>query len=206
MIEQLLKDNFSGKELDIYEASLNQFSKYGINKVTVNELCQAANVSKMTFYKYFKNKQELALAFIKLFFEEIKEKSLKVLENEDIDTRTRFSMITIDEQNAIKELGNEFMSSILTLPEAQEYFEEYRNDSWLMLKDFIEKKQAVGELNHKFKPELLKLIISKIWEIIASQEINLLYSSVDEMLIDIEEVLFMGILSRDEESHHERID
>jgi AcrR family transcriptional regulator len=36
------------------------FENYGIRKVTVEEVCQEAGVSKMTFYRNFKNKNTLA--------------------------------------------------------------------------------------------------------------------------------------------------
>ncbi|UCD39298.1 MAG: helix-turn-helix transcriptional regulator, partial [Fidelibacterota bacterium] len=35
------------------------FSRFGARRVTVEEICREANVSKMTFYKYFPNKVEL---------------------------------------------------------------------------------------------------------------------------------------------------
>jgi AcrR family transcriptional regulator len=36
------------------------FWKYGIKKVSIEEICAEAPVSKMTFYKFFKNKNDLA--------------------------------------------------------------------------------------------------------------------------------------------------
>ena len=33
------------------------FWKYGIKRVAIEEICKQAHVSKMTFYKYFKNKK-----------------------------------------------------------------------------------------------------------------------------------------------------
>lgn len=200
MINELLRTSFSGKELDIYEASLMLFAKYGINKVTVNELCSEAEVSKMTFYKYFKNKKDLALRFIKLVFEEIKKRSLTTLNNEEIDSKTRFIQVAIDERSFLKELGDELLNSILIFPEAQVYFEAYRDDSWSILTDFIVKKQAEGVLNSNFKPELLRFITSKVWEMIANEELRSIYPNIDAMVADRNEILFLGILKRDQET------
>src|SRR4030043_701904 len=36
------------------------FYKFGIKRITVDEICHEANISKMTFYKFFDNKTELA--------------------------------------------------------------------------------------------------------------------------------------------------
>ena len=55
----------SKKYKDIMSTGKDLFWKYGMKRVTVEEICKEANVSKMTFYKYFGNKYELALAIIK---------------------------------------------------------------------------------------------------------------------------------------------
>jgi AcrR family transcriptional regulator len=50
----------SKKEVAILKAGREFFWKYGFRKVTVDEICKAAGVSKMTFYRYFKDKATLA--------------------------------------------------------------------------------------------------------------------------------------------------
>ncbi len=47
-------------ETKLTEAGRSLFWKFGFTKVTVEEICQSAGVSKMTFYRYFENKTELA--------------------------------------------------------------------------------------------------------------------------------------------------
>ena len=46
-------------ELAILAASKKLYWKYGISKVSVEEVCAEAEISKMTFYRYFKNKFEV---------------------------------------------------------------------------------------------------------------------------------------------------
>ena len=45
---------------DILEAAQKLFWKFGFKKVTIEEICREGNVSKMTFYKHFDNKTEVA--------------------------------------------------------------------------------------------------------------------------------------------------
>ncbi|HKK81807.1 MAG TPA: TetR/AcrR family transcriptional regulator, partial [Prolixibacteraceae bacterium] len=45
---------------DIIEAAQKLFWKFGFKKVTIEEICREGNVSKMTFYKYFDNKVDVA--------------------------------------------------------------------------------------------------------------------------------------------------
>lgn len=46
------------------EAAKNLFEKFDMVKVTVDQICQEAKVSRVTFYKEFKNKQYLLFALM----------------------------------------------------------------------------------------------------------------------------------------------
>ena len=54
----------------IIDASQHLFWRFGIKRVTIEEVCRTALVSKMTFYKYFANKNDLVKFIIHLLFAE----------------------------------------------------------------------------------------------------------------------------------------
>lgn len=45
---------------NLLDAAQKLFWKFGYKKVTIEEICRDANVSKMTFYKHFDNKADVA--------------------------------------------------------------------------------------------------------------------------------------------------
>src|ERR1035437_5375665 len=47
------------KILQILSTAEDLFQRFGFKRITIEEICAKANVSKMTFYKYFPNKNEL---------------------------------------------------------------------------------------------------------------------------------------------------
>jgi AcrR family transcriptional regulator len=47
----------------IYSTAKSMFIRYGFKRVSIEEICREASVSKMTFYKFFSNKFDL-LKFI----------------------------------------------------------------------------------------------------------------------------------------------
>ena len=47
------------KREQIIATAIELFSKHGPKRVTIQELCEAAGVSKMTFYRHFSNKLDL---------------------------------------------------------------------------------------------------------------------------------------------------
>ena len=57
-IMEEFKDN--KKFQDTITTAKMLFWKHGIKRVSIEEICKEASVSKMTFYKFFKNKEALA--------------------------------------------------------------------------------------------------------------------------------------------------
>ncbi|MCK4464396.1 MAG: TetR/AcrR family transcriptional regulator, partial [Bacteroidales bacterium] len=54
-----MKNIDNQKFQQIITTAKNLFWKFGIKRVSIEEICREANVSKMTFYKHFSNKPEL---------------------------------------------------------------------------------------------------------------------------------------------------
>jgi AcrR family transcriptional regulator len=50
------------KVKSIMETARDLFWKHGLKRVSIEEICQKSGVSKMTFYRHFDNKTELAKA------------------------------------------------------------------------------------------------------------------------------------------------
>ena len=48
----------------LMKSAFTLFQRFGIKKVTVEEIARGANVSKMTFYKYFRNKKDILLTIM----------------------------------------------------------------------------------------------------------------------------------------------
>jgi AcrR family transcriptional regulator len=67
------------KEEDILKAGKELFWRYGIKRVTVEEVCQTAGASKMTFYKYFRNKNDLVKGILNMVFDDAFQKFKDIL-------------------------------------------------------------------------------------------------------------------------------
>ena len=69
MTPEIKSDNIPYKKQQLIDSALDLFSKHGIRRVTVEEVCRTAEISKMTFYKYFTNKWDIGRAVIDITFE-----------------------------------------------------------------------------------------------------------------------------------------
>ena len=59
-----LEDRQSKKHHALLNTARKLFVAHGIKRVTVEEICRTADTSKMTFYRFFRNKDEIAKAVI----------------------------------------------------------------------------------------------------------------------------------------------
>ena len=105
----IVKDN--QKYQSIYKTGKNLFWKYGIKRVTIEEVCKEAGVSKMTFYKFFPNKIELAKT---IWHEEITNSLSKFREvvNSDLEFQDKIKEMFTIKLNASEEISVEFINDI----------------------------------------------------------------------------------------------
>lgn len=53
----------------IIQSAITLFNKYGVKKVSIEEIAAEASTSKVTIYKYFSNKENLCNEIVKIFLE-----------------------------------------------------------------------------------------------------------------------------------------
>ena len=87
------------------------FWKFGTKRVTVEEICKEANVSKMTFYKFFSNKNELLHTIVEEMFDKILY-DYKELMNKDIPFKEKVQQQLIMKFEGTNQLSSELVKDI----------------------------------------------------------------------------------------------
>jgi len=106
------------KHNDIVEAAKSLFYKYGIRKVSIEEVCTEANVCKMTFYKYFPNKLELAKTVIDKAFGETFEKFSRLMESDITFPEKMYNLLQMKIENA-KDVHWDFIIDLYKNPDSE---------------------------------------------------------------------------------------
>lgn len=92
---------FSESEKQIIEESLleqgkKQFSAFGLRKTNVEEIAQAAGISKGAFYLFFQSKEELFMRVIEQVERDFRRQALKLIDRPGPTPRARLTAILID--------------------------------------------------------------------------------------------------------------
>jgi AcrR family transcriptional regulator len=193
-------ENRSRKLQAILDAAKSLFWKHGIRRVTIEEICQVAGVSKMTYYKYFNNKTAVA----KYIIEDITESSFKtykeILASEipyDQKVKKMIELKLENSNNISQELfydlykyrDEEIARTIESIKDKMfgYYLEDFRN------------AQKAGDIRSDIKPEFILFFLNKITEMMTASELVSMYPDPKNLVAEIINLFFYGIMSPKEE-------
>jgi len=181
----------------ILKAALSLFNKYGIRRIPVEEICKAANVSKMTFYKYFANKNELVKALYNRFAADGMDKYHQIM-NQPISFPEKIKLMIQLKLMQFDMLSGEFIQELFKLDnaEVQALLQRKKNEIFhQVLQDFAE-AQMRGEIRSEIKIEFILYMLDKIYDMYQDEKLLKLYPTQKEMVSELINYFFYGILSK----------
>lgn len=184
----------SGKKYtSIVSAGRDLFWKHGFKRVTIDEICRKADVSKMTFYKYFPDKFELAKRVFDMIVAEGEIMFRKIMA-EDSPATEKIKKMIMMKLESTDNISPEFLQDFYSgSSELRQYVEERSRKAWDILIDDIKKAQEKGVFRNDFRPELMMKIQSKISELLEDESVISLYRSRQDLIHEFAKFMFYGI-------------
>jgi AcrR family transcriptional regulator len=181
----------------ILEAAKSLFWRHGLRRVTIEEICQDAGVSKMTCYKYFSNKTAIAKYLIEDMFES-GVKAYKEIYSSDIPYEEKIKkMVDLKMSNA-HEMSQELLDDIYKYKdeELSDTIEDIKKKMIGIYLDDIHEAQISGEIRSDVKPEFLLYYLSNMTEMFTDQNLVGLYTNPEQMIEEVMNFFFYGIMPR----------
>ena len=192
----LLKELVMKKDVLLKQVATKLFYEQGWILTSVAEICRAAGVSRVTFYKYFPTKQ----ALVKCIFEEQKN---KIREGFDVllDTQSDLSKII----TKILSMQQDSMETLYSVPvlhdlhheqdrELREFFKEMEEEKYQYMHYFFGTLQKRKIIRDDFPIMLIDLFIQKIDEILNSASLQFYYKGREQKLFkDVLQLFICGI-------------
>lgn len=182
----------------ILETAKSLFWKYGIRRVTIEEICKEAGVSKMTFYKYFPNKIDLAKIIWNLVIKDALNEFRKVVDSDFSFQEKIQKMFTIKLQ-ASENISLEFIEDIYKNPELglQPMIEKFSNQSLQIFVEFITDSQKKGLIRKDIKVEFILHYFNQMSTLLDNKPLASLYEHPHDLIMESMNFLFYGLLSRE---------
>lgn len=188
----------SKKMSRIIETATELFTEHGIRRITVEEICRTAGVSKMTFYKYFDNKIDLLRHIWERWFDE-GYRALDGIDAMEIPFAEKMRRLIEWKMDLVSGMSPAFLDEVIhAAPELAAFIEEMRAKNLSRFMAFVEKAQERGDMR-SMKPEFFLAVMNKFLDIIDDGNITRLYPDRLELIREIHHFLFFGILPVHEE-------
>lgn len=184
----------SKKYFQLIETAKGLFYHYGINRISIDEICKKSNVSKMTFYKYFKNKSEIVIVLIDEITKEVFDKFKRFITSNKSLKELLVEMISW-EIEALKKIGKELINDLNSNsdPELTEYLKRRDAEKYDMIRAVLKKAQKKGDIRRDIKIELLVHLIKHLSNVFFDKDIQGLYSTPADLFTEMMDLVYYGI-------------
>ena len=185
---------------DIVKTAHELFWKHGISRVTIEEICREANVSKMTFYKFFSNKNELGKKVIDDIMDENIQKYREIM-NEDISFEQKVKKQLRAKFEGTKEISPELVNDIYANKKLglHNYWQKRANEvTQEVIRDY-KKAQEKGWIRKDLKIEFIFYFSTKMSDLLSDPQLLGMYNSMQDLIMEIANLFFYGIFPHDNE-------
>ncbi|MCJ7800788.1 MAG: TetR/AcrR family transcriptional regulator [Candidatus Marinimicrobia bacterium] len=180
----------------IVETATDLFMRFGIKRVTVEEICRTAQISKMTFYKYFNNKTDLAEYII-----------FSILENAQIEFDSIWKQLSTFDHKInqfiklkmyyAKKFSKEFFIEYMSLsPKIHERVMDYSKKSQISFIKMIEQAQNSGSVRSDVSINFITFMFNHTLELVENNDLYAMYNNLEDLTHDMINFYFYGIMGK----------
>jgi len=195
--EKMIK---SKKHQQIIDTARDLFWHHGVRRVSVEEICQTAGVSKMTFYKYFKNKIDLILFILeKLYLEGIAR--YKGIMAQNIPYSEKIKEVIQMKLEITRDISQDMLKDWMqdSIPEVAELMQRIQRENFQLFLDDMVAAQNKGEIRKGINPQFILYFLNKMREIAGDEQLINMYDSTQSLTAELVNFFFYGILTEQSE-------
>ncbi|WP_404433220.1 TetR/AcrR family transcriptional regulator [Sutcliffiella horikoshii] len=184
------------KKQDILEAALALFMEYGVQKVSISEIAQKANVSQVTIYNYFESKHKLTSDVFGYYINKTSDDFEKLIHS-DIPFPEKIKQIIFNKKEISKQIHEEFYHFMM---------KEYATEGNIIEKIYVEKAlpyfaklfeegKEQGYVDPNLSQEAILFYVQMLKDYMQREEV---YQKVLPLTEHITNIFFYGIIGKKE--------
>lgn len=183
----------------IAKSAKELFWKYGISRVTVEEICKEAGVSKMTFYRNFKNKQEVAKQVLIDLVNQSNER-YDAIRQEDIPYAEKMRKMLEIKHESSKGVSAEFVNDIYKNEETelQALIGKFQADQIKRVMEDFQEAQEKGWIRQDLNLSFLLYMMNDIGNKVTDEHLKQLYPEMSDLIMELTRFFLYGIMPRKE--------
>ena len=179
----------------ILDSARNFFYKYGFKRVSIEEICREAGVSRKTFYVYFPNKNELAIEILKQIFDSANSEFISIMESEE-DFASKMSRYIQFKAELTKSISMEFANDIFNsdIPEISDYYKKINEQGMELTRSCFQVAQENFELRSDLSIDMILYVSDTLMNLCNEMQFQALFASYEDMMSQVTKMFIYGII------------
>ena len=195
-----LRPEVSTKHDQLLATAFELIAKHGVRRITIEEICRTAGVSKVTFYKYYPNKQAIVKKILDDLVQHGIRKFNEIIEK-DISFKEKLRLIIQVKMEESAKLSEEFLEELIQAdPKLMDHFWTQAVDAQQLTMNFFRQAQKTGELRPDMNLEFLQFMFNHVQDLIKDPRLHKIIPSNLELIRELINFWFYGILPASKES------
>jgi len=184
------------KQKAIFEAGKQLFWKIGIKKVSVEDICAEAGVSRMTYYKYYSNKIALVYTILKDVIKTGRQEFEEIF-IADYDFKTKLEKLIDLKLQSAKEISKEMLFELYSIKDnaIRNLITEESQKSYQQTIEFLNTGKKEGCISKDMPNEFILYQLDTIQKQLESDTLYNMFKDSENITRIILDYFFHGIMN-----------
>ncbi len=176
-------------------SALALFRRYGLRKATVEDICREAGVSRMTFYRNFADKDEIAIEALGGYFAGRMDEAEAILA-EPVPFEERLRKIFLLKAEGLRTAGEEMIRDVLgdRASAPGRYLGALFAEQTRRTREIFLSLQKKGEIRKDLHVDLIMYILEHAWNAFADEGLTASYQDKTRLYGELFQAIYYGIL------------
>ena len=190
----MVNTRINPKQAKLLQTAKRLFWKFGIKRVTIAEICREAQVSKMTFYKFYANKAKIAKAILSALTEKSMKKYRNIMQ-EDIAFSEKVKKVIQLKLENTTDISQELIKDIYDNKnlELSQLLEKKRQEHFQWVLNDFKKAAEEGHIRKNIKPQFILYFLNKLNEMMMDKHLLTFYKNEQELIMELTNFFFYGL-------------
>ena len=189
------RDMGNRKLQQLVDTAWNLFWRFGFSRVSIEEICKDSGISKMTFYKHFRNKTEL----VRFLMLEVSQQSIKMFEailDKDIPFTEKIAETIKLKLEQTENISEAFFYDVHRLGDSELHriIQDQMAANMKVVTNWYVDAQSRGEVRQDIKPEFIIYFLNHIVDMAKDEKLKRLYQTSHDLIRELTNFFFYGLL------------
>ena len=193
------------KYQDLFKTGRELLFKHGARRITVEEICEKSNVSKVTFYKYFHNKDDLVMKILEEWVD-LGIREFIAITNEDIPFMDKIAKLIRLKLETAQEYSHEFIDEVMGSNEnLKQFFQGVTRKSMALVMEFLSEAQAEGLFRKSVPTEFYVYMMEHFSDMMNDEKLKAILPDPHDRFQELMNIFFFGLNECDKTFEYEKL-